>query len=1108
MKTSLFLSLIMFITGCVPRLSLDSSKGKLEIKKLLGNEQRYDVVSFSNAKLILDNHCINCHSVGGSASTYNFDFSSEEEFKNSNYVTAADLRSSSLFHRIKGAGVGPVENMPPSGKGLTSNEIELLKKWILNMKRVEEYKVSLQIVEGNSGIESIGGITVRVSLNKEAVKDLIIPFSVTGDAQEGLDYAKVPSNLVIAKGSRSVDVLVNILDDDSIEDLERIQFALGTYSDSEVNVSLDTINVATFFITDNDVSTPTKQLYVVNFLTQSSSLNEEVGQVNIAIEIDKLASEQLLIPVTLSGDAIVGSDYTLSSNNIIINEGQKNGTIQLNILNDNEYENDEIIKVALSSVSNNEYDVVLGSSNSFNMTIIRNDVPDVPSDPIDSFAQVKLILQEKCLSCHSSSGAFPALAFDFNTELEFINSKYVTPKKLAESSLYYRLKNAGLGIATENMPTNSLLDEADREKIRSWILNLKQPVVNYTAQFIELDLIENKKLESDENFSIKVQLDKIAQSDIEIDFSNLGDASVGVDYALINSKIKILKGTNQGFLQYRVIADTNYESNEDINFNLLPSRGEGYQIVIGEAATFKYIIEDDEMAGQIAIRQDALEKLKTLKTSLEVKKLESETHQLNSQNYSTNMNANKSLISEKKNQALLSNDISVVQAIFYEIQTIKQNSDTLKVVTDKIVEDKIALSNSVENDLLLSQSYANKLEGKLTAQEYIENKTVYDQIQIIFSDIDLKLTNYLSDYQQISKNFEEIGAHLMSLQSIINPSFPSSLVAYYSFDNNQWDENFIRDSSKNNNDLLNISAKKIDNGKFGQAIDLNGSNELAYTMSLDSNDWSEFTLLAWIKPNELGDVRIFSKSSSTEQTSHILSLGIINERIRLRMTTDGMGGENSQYDSLDGLIKVNEWAQIGASWSSAKGEVKLYYNGLVVSVFNHEGDSIENSIEPFVLGNVNLSDSRYFNGSIDEVSVFNKVITDDDVLLLSMKTVEDNYRKTVINDGIALKSGTVLYNENCMSCHDALNISEKRGKSFIQIREAINGISVMKNIQLNNAEIKEIEKVLDTLDDIDGDSGALTYNCSIDDYKNALPSKLRKLSKIELMNTYHKFNFR
>ena len=652
------------------------------------------------------------------------------------------------------------------------------------------------------------------------------------------------------------------------------------------------------------------------------------------------------------------------------------------------------------------------------------------------------------------------------------------------------------------MPTNSFISDSDKEKIKSWILNLKVPIVNYTAQFIELETIETKKLEKDENISVKVQINKVAESDIEIAFSAIGNATIGLDYALINSKVQIAKGTNQGVLEYKILADSDYESIENINFNLLQSEGEGYQVSPGDFFTFKHIIEDDEQAGEDAVKQDALDNLALLKSSLEMKNLESQTHQSNAITYSNILTGNVALSMTKKTDALSSSDISNVQAIFYELQAIKQNSDTLKALIDKIIEDKATLSNSVDSYIELSRSYANKLDEKLATQDYLINKVIFDQIQIVLNNIDIKLTNYPFNYAQVLQNFEQVGTHLNSLKLIASTSFPDYLVAYYSFDNQQWLENSIQDNTGNNHNLSVIGATKTDNGKFEQAINLDGSDDLAHTRSINSDDWSEFTILAWINPNELGDVRVFTKSSSTAQADHIVSLAIRNGSIRLRVATDGTGGKVAQYDSPDGLIKVNEWMQIGASWSSSKNEIKLYHNGIVVSTFSHEGESIKNSLEPFVLGNVNLSEDRYYNGAIDEVSVFNKAISDDDVLLLSFKTVKETYTDIPTNDGVALQTGTILYNNNCLSCHNALDISDKRGKSFIQIKEALSGISVMKDIKLNNAEIKEIEKALDTIGEISRDDRSLAYDCSINDYKNALPNKLRKLSKTELVNTY------
>ncbi|MBD2508083.1 DUF4347 domain-containing protein [Nostoc muscorum FACHB-395] len=69
---------------------------------------------------------------------------------------------------------------------------------------------------------------------------------------------------------------------------------------------------------------------LVNFTSSNGSVGEGATSLNITAQIDAVTSNTVTVPVTLSGTATDGTDYTLSNNSITILPGQLTGSITLN----------------------------------------------------------------------------------------------------------------------------------------------------------------------------------------------------------------------------------------------------------------------------------------------------------------------------------------------------------------------------------------------------------------------------------------------------------------------------------------------------------------------------------------------------------------------------------------------------------------------------------------------------------------------------------------------------------------------------------------------------------------------------------------------------------
>jgi hypothetical protein len=108
---------------------------------------------------------------------------------------------------------------------------------------------------GQTVDEDAGIVTITAQLNVMSGKDVTVPFILFGSAEEGAekDYTIIPSPLLILAGNTSVDILVDVLDDDVIELDEEVIVTL----DTPTNAVLSSPGTHTVVIKDNEPNCPT-----------------------------------------------------------------------------------------------------------------------------------------------------------------------------------------------------------------------------------------------------------------------------------------------------------------------------------------------------------------------------------------------------------------------------------------------------------------------------------------------------------------------------------------------------------------------------------------------------------------------------------------------------------------------------------------------------------------------------------------------------------------------------------------------------------------------------------------------------------------------------------
>lgn len=166
-------------------------------------------------------------------------------------------------------------------------------------------------------------------------------------------------------------------------------------------------------------------------------------------------------------------------------------------------------------------------------------------------------------------------------------------------------------------------------------------------------------------------------------------------------------------------------------------------------------------------------------------------------------------------------------------------------------------------------------------------------------------------------------------------------------------------------------------GQLAGALDFDGAGDYVLVGSMLDAGSQRLSVSAWVFKRDGGDDRAITKSSGTSIPNHIFSLGVANTTIRVRLRTTDNGG-TSNYDADN--IALNNWTHVAFTYDGAT--LRIYHDGTETGTHAVTGDMIASAV-PVVIGNLNVTQDRYWNGLLDDVRVYDRALSPAEVAALA-----------------------------------------------------------------------------------------------------------------------------
>ena len=233
----------------------------------------------------------------------------------------------------------------------------------------------------------------------------------------------------------------------------------------------------------------------------------------------------------------------------------------------------------------------------------------------------------------------------------------------------------------------------------------------------------------------------------------------------------------------------------------------------------------------------------------------------------------------------------------------------------------------------------------------------------------------------------------------VRDGIDSDLIAHWKLDETSGSS--IADFSGNGNTGTwtdgsgNSLVEETVDAKISTGIDMDGTDDYINTGSDTSLDnLSAISVSAWIKPDAdcnlcaiVGKYDIFDGFSYNGNTGWVFQYwdnGAGLEK-RLRFSA-GFNGTGPVYNGTSSaVLTLNEWQHVAATWtgSTSGSDIKLYVNGIETTYATPVDGTLprdDDSANDLFIGRATGTDP--FNGSIDDVRIYNRTISSAEVMAL------------------------------------------------------------------------------------------------------------------------------
>ena len=220
--------------------------------------------------------------------------------------------------------------------------------------------------------------------------------------------------------------------------------------------------------------------------------------------------------------------------------------------------------------------------------------------------------------------------------------------------------------------------------------------------------------------------------------------------------------------------------------------------------------------------------------------------------------------------------------------------------------------------------------------------------------------------------FVVIGLVIFAYQVEAAGVITDGLISYWSFDEATIDGDTVQDLVGGRDATIVGGELKVEEGKFGDALQFDGGDYLEYDISGLPEGDAPRTMSAWVYP-EADGVRAVIEWGARTATNRCSILLLAANKVKFC-------GQNADLATGD-AVPAEEWSLITETYDGST--VRIYFNDTLVSsqamVINTLLEGAAKESFGRIGANVEVTPGEFMRGRIDSASIYDRMLDDDEV---------------------------------------------------------------------------------------------------------------------------------
>ncbi len=290
----------------------------------------------------------------------------------------------------------------------------------------------------------------------------------------------------------------------------------------------------------------------------------------------------------------------------------------------------------------------------------------------------------------------------------------------------------------------------------------------------------------------------------------------------------------------------------------------------------------------------------------------------------------------------------------HQVEQLRTQVRIVSTVTNGVVVRNTGLNDVTELDVMVNEKIVDHtLEPPVIGPDEVGT---------------VKILDYIKEDDEV-----EIMTGLGTV-SVESPNPCDEAVLCLDFDENSGDTVYDKSDYSNDGTIIDNEGDQWTVGKYGSALSFDGVDDYVSCGNDSSLQITNaITISAWVRyegPGS-GNPVIVMKGGAGGGAYDVYTQG---RRViwYIRNSSDGVF-----YIYRNALLETNNWVHVAATYDSSDGSMKIYKNGIEqtpTDSFGTPSGNIKTNIYGVGIGAWFTGTSNNFNGTIDRVRIYNKVI--------------------------------------------------------------------------------------------------------------------------------------